>query len=356
MIENIFITPQDTAEIAGLKYISDELPGINRVRRGKGFVYIDAKGEKIINEKILRRIKSLVIPPAWTDVWISPNTNGHIQATGRDVKGRKQYIYHPEWDLIRNQTKFFRMINFGKILPAIRKKVDEDLNLRGLQREKILALIINLLENTSIRIGSEEYARDNGSYGLTTLRNKHISVEGSEIKFIFKGKSGKLWQVAYKDKRIARLVKQCQELPGYEVFRYKDDDGNLQTVDSGEVNKYLREITGEDFTAKDFRTWNGTILAACQLYKLGPAFGIKEEKKKIVQAIKKVSQELINTPSICRKYYIHPDILTSFSDASLFKIMDKYLKRNHTSEFGLMPEEKAVMEILENGIAASANQ
>jgi DNA topoisomerase I len=354
MLENVFLTPQDTAEIAGLKYISDDVAGITRKRRGKGFIYLDAKGEQIKNEKILNRIKSLVIPPAWNKVWISPGSNGHIQATGRDIKGRKQYIYHPEWDNIRNQTKFFKMAAFGKILPSIRKKVDEDLSLRGFSREKVLALILNLLENTYIRIGSEEYAKTNDSYGLTTLRNKHISVEGSEVKFIFKGKSGKLWQVSYKDKRIARLVKQCQELPGYEVFRYKDNEGNLQTVDSGEVNKYLREITGEDFTAKDFRTWNGTVIAANELYSLGPASGIKEEKLKIVQAIKKVSQELINTPAICRKYYIHPDILIAYSDGSLFKTMDKYLKRILAAEFGLTPVEKAVMELLENRIASAA--
>jgi DNA topoisomerase I len=354
VLENISINPQDTAELAGLKYISDEKPGITRIRRGKGFIYVDAGGQQITNEKIISRIKSLVIPPAWTNVWISPNANGHIQVTGRDIKGRKQYIYHPEWDEIRNQTKFFRMSNFGKKLPLIRKRIDEDLSKRGFPREKIVALVINLLENTYIRVGSEEYARTNGSYGLTTLRNKHISVEGSEIKFLFKGKSGKLWQVSYKDRRIARIVKQCQELPGYDVFRYKDDDGKLQTVDSGEVNKYLREITGEEFTAKDFRTWNGTVIAAGELYALGPALGFKEEKRKIVQAVKKVSHELINTPTICRKYYIHPDILTSYSDGSLFKIMDKHFKRNHSDGHSLSPEEKAVLEVLEDGISAAA--
>jgi DNA topoisomerase I len=354
MLENISIDPQDTAVLAGLKYISDEQPGITRVRRGKGFIYLDSRGEPVTNERTIQRIKSLVIPPAWNNVWICSTANGHIQSTGRDVKGRKQYIYHPEWDEIRNQTKFFRMVNFGKALPAIRKRVDEDLDKKGFPREKILALIINLLEKTYIRVGSEEYAKNNGSYGLTTLRNKHISVEGSHIKFLFKGKSGKLWQVAYKDRRIARLVKQCQELPGYDVFRYKDEEGRLQTVDSGEVNKYIREISGDDFTAKDFRTWNGTVIAATELNLLGPAFGVTEEKRKIVQAVKKVSQELINTPSICRKYYIHPDILTSYSDGSLFKIMDKHLKKNNSSEHGLSPEEKAVLEVLENGIAAAA--
>jgi DNA topoisomerase I len=354
VFENISINPKDTAVLAGLKYISDEQPGITRQRRGKGFIYLNSNGEQVVNEKIISRIKSLVIPPAWKDVWICPASNGHIQVTGRDIRGRKQYIYHPEWDEIRNQTKFFRMSLFGKILPSIRKRVDEDLDKKGFPREKILALIINLLEKTYIRVGSEEYARTNESYGLTTLRNKHISVNGSEIKFLFKGKSGKVWQVSYKDKRIARIVKQCQELPGYDVFRYKDAEGKLQTVDSGEVNQYLREITGEDFTAKDFRTWNGSVIAATELYALGPAFGVKEEKRKIVQAIKKVSRELINTPSICRKYYIHPDILTSYSDGSLFKIMEKHLKKNHTTGYSLTPEEKTVLEVLEKGIAAAA--
>jgi DNA topoisomerase I len=344
---DIAVTPRDTAELAGLKYISDERPGITRIRRGKGFIFFDANGEQVTNEKVINRIKSLVIPPAWENVWISPTANGHIQVTGRDVKGRKQYIYHPEWDETRNQTKFFRMAQFGEILPAIRKKIDGDLSRRGFPREKILALVVNLLEKTYIRVGSEEYAKTNGSYGLTTLRNKHISVEGSEIKFLFKGKSGKLWQVSYKDRRIAKLVKQCQELPGYDVFRYRDEEGSLQTVDSGEVNKYLREISGEDFTAKDFRTWNGTVIAAVKLYSLGPAFGVKEEKRKIRETIKKVSHELINTPAICRKYYIHPDILKSYSDGTLFPIMEKHLKRNHTAEFGLSPEEKAVLEIIQ---------
>jgi DNA topoisomerase I len=350
MIDNIAISPQETAEVAGLRYVSDESPGIRRQKKGKGFIFLDPGGEQLTSERILQRIRNLVIPPAWTDVWISVSPNAHIQATGRDVKGRKQYIYHPEWDAVRNQTKFFRMINFGKLLPDIRQKIDEDLAKKGIPREKVLALILTLLERTYIRVGSEEYAKTNGSYGLTTLRDKHVSVEGSEIKFLFKGKSGKLWQVQLKDRRLARLVKLCQDLPGQEVFRYKDEEGKLQSVDSGEVNKYLREIAGEDFSAKDFRTWNGTVIAACELYKLGPALGVKEEKRKLSEAVKKVSMELINTPAICRKYYIHPDLFTAFSDRTLFKIMEKHIKKSNGLYSGLSAEEKAVLEILESKI------
>jgi DNA topoisomerase I len=351
---NISITPQNTAEIAGLKYVSDNKPGIIRKKRGKGFIYFNGKGEQVKNEQVLNRIKSLVIPPAWTDVWITTSPNGHIQATGRDARGRKQYIYHPEWDTIRNQTKFSRMIGFGKILPVIRKRIDEDLGLRGLPREKVLAVILSLLDKTYIRVGNEEYAKSNKSFGLTTLRNKHISIEGSRVRFLFKGKSGKIWQVQLKDRRIARLIKQCQELPGQEVFSYIDEEGNQQTVDSGDVNSYLKEISGEDFTAKDFRTWNGTVIAAIELYNLGPSLGVKEEKRKIALAVKKVSTELINTPSICRKYYIHPDILTSYADRTLLKVMDKYFRRNHTPSNGLNPEEKGVLEILENCLITAA--
>lgn len=352
MNDSIVVTAQETAESAGLKYISDEQPGITRRRRGRGFIFLDPKGEIISNDKTLARIKSLVIPPAWIDVWICVSPSGHNQATGRDQKGRKQYIYHPEWDIIRNQTKFFRMINFGKSLPAIRKRIEEDLNLRGLPKEKVLAVILTLLEKTYIRVGNEEYAKANGSFGLTTLRNKHVSVEGPNIRFLFKGKSGKQWQVSMKDRRLARLVKQCQELPGQDLFGYKDEEGNLQRTDSGDVNSYMREISGEDFTAKDFRTWNGTVIAATELYNLGPSLGVTEEKRKITQAVKKVSHELINTPTVCRKYYIHPDIFTAYSDHTLLNIMDKQLKK--TGDELLSAEEKSVIEILENGIAAAA--
>ena len=345
--KTFYLEPEYSAGVAGLKYVSDSNPGYRRRKSGRGFIYTNPKGEKVSDPELLERFRQLVIPPAWRDVWICPDRKGHIQVTGRDQKGRKQYIYHPDWEEIRNSTKFYRMIDFAAAIPLIRKTVDEDLSKRGLTREKVLALIIDLMEKTLIRVGNQEYAKLNDSYGITTLKDEHVDVNGSSIEFLFKGKSGKQWIVNIKDRRLARLVKQCQDLPGQEVFSYIDEEGKLKTVDSFEVNEYIRQISGQDFSAKDFRTWNGTVIAAVHLFNLGPPENEKDEKRKVQETIKAVSAELINTPAICRKYYIHPDILTAFSDGTLFSEMKKVVNKE-TKANGLRAEEKAVLRILQS--------
>ncbi|MGE5353626.1 MAG: DNA topoisomerase IB [Acidobacteriota bacterium] len=350
-LENLIVTePEEVAEAAGLRYVSDEDAGFSRKGQGKGFIYLDKSGNKLTDPKHINRIEALVIPPAWTNVWICPYSNGHIQATGRDQKGRKQYIYHAQWEDIRNTNKFNLMIRFGETLPLIRARVDEDLRKHGLPREKVMAILVRLLEETLIRIGNHEYAKQNDSYGLTTLRNKHMETDGSKVRFIFKGKSGKQWEVDIENKRLAKLIKQCQELPGQHLFQYLDEEGKRQAVDSADVNNYLKEIIEQDFTAKDFRTWGGTVRAAKELYDLGAAEAEKDKQKNIVQAIKKVSAALNNTPSVCRKYYIHPEIISAYMDNSLFDHMERASKSGESSQFGLNIEETAVLNILKEGL------
>lgn len=350
-LENLIVTePEEVAEAAGLRYVTDEDAGFTRKGQGKGFIYLDKNGNKLTDQKHLSRIEALVIPPAWTNVWICPYSKGHIQATGRDAKGRKQYIYHAEWEDIRNTNKFNLMIRFGETLPQIRARVDEDLRKRSLSREKVMAILVRLLEETMIRIGNYEYTKQNDSYGLTTLRNKHMEIEGSKVRFIFRGKSGKQWEVDIENKRLAKLVKQCQELPGQQLFQYVDEEGKRQSVESADVNSYLKEIIGQDFTAKDFRTWGGTVRAASELYSLGPGESEKEKQKNIVKAVKSVSSALNNTPSVCRKYYIHPEIVTAYMDNTLFEKMEKASKVPDNSQFGLNTEETAVLNILKEGL------
>jgi DNA topoisomerase-1 len=308
--DQILITaPEEAAEAANLRYISDNTPGITRRRRGRGFAYLDAKGRAISDPARREHFKALAIPPAWTEVWICPRPNGHIQATGRDEKGRKQYIYHPEWEVIRNETKFNRLLLFGEALPQLWTQVDKDLRRHGVVRERVLAAVVRLLGETFIRVGNEEYARQNGSYGLTTMRQDHIDVNGATLHFEFRGKSGQQHRVNVKDPRVARIVKQCQELPGYELFQYLDEGGQQRTVDSADVNEYLRAATGQDFTAKDFRTWGGTVEAVRAFYEVGSAESEKQADKNIVQTMKRVSAQLGNTATICRKYYVHPAVI-----------------------------------------------
>jgi DNA topoisomerase I len=314
----VFVDPVESAKAAGLRYVTDDAPGIRRRRCGKkGFCYLDTKGRTIKEPKEIERFKKLAIPPAWTDVWICPIPNGHLQATGRDAKGRKQYRYHPEWRSVRDETKFSRMAVFGEALPKIRERVEADLSLRGLPREKVLAAVVKLLETTLIRVGNKEYARNNDSYGLTTLRDGHVDIEGSKLRFEFRGKSGKEHSVELKDRRLARIVQQCRDLPGQTLFQYLDEDGERQKVSSEDVNAYLRETTGEDFTAKDFRTWGGTVLALAALLEAGCAETEKEANKIVVEAVKRVASELGNLPAICRKFYIHPAVIDAFVDGSL---------------------------------------
>jgi DNA topoisomerase-1 len=300
------------AEAAGLRYVSDRQPGIRRQRRGGGFRYVGPRGAVVDEEETLRRIRALVIPPAWTDVWISPDARAHLQATGRDARGRKQYRYHPEWTAVRDETKFERMIAFGEALPAIRARVDADLALPGMPREKVLATVVRLLDRTLIRVGNDEYARQNHSYGLTTLRDNHVDVDGSHIRFHFRGKSGKVHRIDLQDKRLAKIVRRCQEIPGHELFHYIDADGNTHLVESGDVNDYLRDISGEDFTAKHFRTWAGSVLAASALSAGRPWSSQTQAKKQLVSAIRGVADKLGNTPAVCRKCYIHPIVIDGF--------------------------------------------
>ena len=294
--ENV-VDPRDAAETAGLTYVSDEAPGIRRRKSGKGFTYTKPDGAKVTDKATLARIRSLAIPPAYTDVWICAEANGHIQATGRDAKGRKQYRYHPAFREVRESTKYEHMLEFARGLPAIRKTIDEHMSLRGLPREKVLATVVHLLENTLIRVGNSDYAKQNKSYGLTTLRDPHVKVEGGELRFQFKGKSGKTWKLQVKDRRIARIVKACQDLPGQDLFQYIDDDGEQPSITSADVNAYLKEITGREITAKDFRTWAGTVLAALALSEFEEFDNQAKAKKNIREAIEKVASRLGNTPT-----------------------------------------------------------
>jgi DNA topoisomerase-1 len=305
--------PLENAAAAGLRYVSDDSPGIRRTRRGERFTYTRSDDNRIRDRRVLERIASLVIPPAWTDVWICPDPTGHIQATGRDARGRKQYLYHPRWREVRDAAKYDRLAAFGEALPRIRAHVDRDLRQHGTPHTKILATVVKLLEETSIRIGNEEYRRKNQSFGITTLLNRHARVNGRSVRFEFTGKSGKEHRVKLNDARLARIVKQCQEIPGQRLFQYIGDDGERHSIESSDVNDYLRQISGSDFTAKDFRTWNGTVLAlrylrACEAPTATPITG----KRLVTGAIKSVAQNLGNTPAVCRKAYVHPVILNAY--------------------------------------------
>ncbi|HZA38952.1 MAG TPA: hypothetical protein VE486_07400 [Candidatus Baltobacteraceae bacterium] len=302
----------EAAEDAGLRYVSDEQPGFSRRRKGEEFEYFDTKEKPVRDEQRLLRIKRLAIPPAWSDVWICPSPNGHIQATGRDARRRKQYRYHERWREIRDENKYDRLINFGKALPKIRRRVQKDLALRGLPRAKVLATIVQLLERSLIRVGNEEYARENKSFGLTTMQDRHVGVKGSKLRFRFRGKSGREHEVDVTDRRIARIVSKLQDLPGQDLFQYLDDEGEVRDISSQDVNEYLREITGEDFSAKDFRTWAGTVLAAVALGSTGASKTKKQAKANIKDAIGAVAEILGNTAAICRKCYIHPDVLEAY--------------------------------------------
>jgi DNA topoisomerase I len=304
--------PAEAAAEAGLRYVSDDQPGYSRKRRGDDFDYFDMDGKAIGDEQRLLRIKRLAIPPAWTDVWICPSANGHIQATGRDARRRKQYRYHERWREVRDENKYEKMLLFGRALPKIRKRVEEDLAHPGVPREKVLATVVYLLERTFIRVGNEEYARENKSFGLTTMRDQHVEIKGSKMQFRFRGKSGIRHEVDVTDRRMARIVAKLQDLPGQELFQYADDNGELHDVTSQDVNDYLREITSEDFTAKDFRTWAGTVLAAIALNAIGGFDTKKQAKTNIKNAISAVSKILGNTPAICRKCYVHPAVLETY--------------------------------------------
>jgi len=342
------VDPRDAAESVGLTYVSDEEPGIRRKKAGKGFTYIGPGGAKVEDEATLKRIRKLAIPPAYTDVWICRKPNGHIQATGRDARGRKQYRYHPDFRAVRESTKYEHMLEFAKALPAVRAKLAEHMALPGLPREKVLATVVHLLESTLIRVGNDDYAKQNKSYGLTTLKNRHVKVNGSELRFEFKGKSGKVWRLQVKDRRIAKIVRACQDLPGQELFGYVDEDGEHRDVTSSDVNAYLREITGRDLTAKDFRTWQGTVLAAMALQEFQDFDTKAALKKNVKAAIERVASRLGNTPTICRKCYVHPEVLTAYAEGQLlFQIKGEVEAELRENLPDLRPEEAAVLTFLE---------
>ena len=340
------------ARDAGLRYSTDAEAGIHRRAVEKSFVYFRAKGERVRDAAILARIKHLAIPPAWTDVWISPHGNGHIQATGRDARGRKQYRYHADWRQQRDASKFGRMIAFAQALPRLRRRVTRDLSRRGMPREKVLATVVRLLEVTLIRVGNDEYARENRSFGLTTMRNRHARVAGQNIRFAFSGKSGKRHDITLHDPKLARIVRRCQELPGQELFGYEDDEGRTHSVDSRDVNDYIRGITGEDFTAKDFRTWAGTVLAAIALQKLEAVVEKARAKKNVVDAIQAVARMLGNTPAVCRKSYVHPGIVESYlAGDTIVTVREGAHGKIARSLSRLKPAEAAVLMLLKRGLA-----
>jgi DNA topoisomerase I len=345
--EAAVVDPKDAAESVGLRYVSDDQPGIRRRKAGKGFSYANPDGTVVADKQMLQRIRSIVVPPAWTDVWICRYANGHIQATGRDAKGRKQYRYHPSFREIRESTKYGHMMEFARALPGIRAKVREHMGLRGLPREKILATVVHLLETTLIRVGNDDYARQNDSYGLTTLKNRHVAIDGAQLRFEFKGKSGKKWSVAIRDRRVAKVIKACQELPGQELLQYIDEAGQHQDVTSADVNAYLQDIAGSDITAKDFRTWAGTVLAAMALRELEGFDSAAKAKKNIRTAIERVASRLGNTPTICRKCYVHPELINSYLEGSLLlEIKNEAESELRDKIAGLTPEEAAVLASL----------
>ncbi len=346
------LPPAVKAALAGgLRYVLDKGPGITRIAHGKSFAYLTAEGKRVRDSEVLDRIRALAIPPAWTRVWICPNAGGHVQATGRDAKGRKQYRYHTDWSERRDAAKFEHMLDFCKALPRIRRRVASDLRSRGMGRAKVLATVVRLLETTRARVGNEEYARQNGSYGLTTLQNRHATVRGSRVTFAFKGKSGKEHKIDVGDPTLAKLVRKCQELPGQHLFNYVSDDGSVREVTSEDVNTYLREASGGDYSAKDFRTWAGTVLAAVALRECALFTSDREAKGNMVQAVQTVAQMLGNTPAVCRRSYIHPAVFETYVSGEIITI-----RQAGSSAVRLSAEERAVESLLRSRLPRAARR
>jgi DNA topoisomerase I len=343
----LLMEPGLAAKSAGLRHVNDTMPGIRRRLSGKQFIYTDPEGAEVTDPVILGRIKSLAVPPAWQEVWICPLAHGHLQATGRDSRGRKQYRYHPVWRQVRDETKFDRMLIFGGLLPKLRAAIHKDFARQGLSREKVLATVVLLLQRTLIRVGNEDYAVQNRSYGLTTMQDRHASINGGKIEFQFRGKSGKHHKVEIHDPRLARIVKRCQDLPGCVLFQYLDEEGNQQAIDSGDVNEYLRQVTGADFTAKDFRTWFGTVLAARALQEIGPFKTKKQAKTKMNEPFEAVATVMGNTPAVCRKCYIHPAVVESYFAGRFFAQYQAFRTRSRSSEHALQPDEKSALQLLQ---------
>ena len=350
----IATSPAEVAEEAGLRYVSDESPGYTRQRRGKKFIYFDTEGKVINEESRILRLNRLAIPPAYTDVWICPSPHGHLQATGRDDRGRKQYRYHERWREERDQNKYEKMVVFGRALPKIRRRIKRDLQRRGLPREKVLATVVQLLEKTFIRDRESGICEENKSFGLTTMRNRHVGVKGARLRFRFRGKSGQEHDIGTEDKRVAKIVKKLQELPGQEVFQYLDEEGVRQRITSEDVNEYLQEITGEKFTAKDFRTWAGTVMAAMALQAQETFENQSQARKNVKAAIGAVAKMLGNTPAICRKCYVHPAVLETYLDGNLIEGLKKKTEQTLKDSLGdLRSEEAAVLAFLQERLAES---
>ncbi|MBE9583419.1 DNA topoisomerase IB [Mucilaginibacter sp. JRF] len=354
-LEKIGRDPKVTAKAVGLRYVADTMPGYTRKKSGKGWSYYDVDGALVKDKELITRFTKLVIPPAYTNVWISPHENGHLQFTGVDAAGRKQYRYHPEWNKIRNQSKYYRLQTFAAHLPTIREQVDKDLARRNLGYEKVVALVVRLMELTSIRVGNESYKKLYGSFGLTTLQDKHVKIEGSNMRFEFKGKKGVYQKISLQSKRLARLVKQCRDIPGKELFQFYDEDGNRCTIDSGDINTYLKNITGEDFTAKDFRTWAGSVSALFAFRQAGEFDNASECKKKIVSVLDEVAVVLGNTRTVCKKYYVHPSVIKSYEDGTLSKYISHLDEEKDVKASELTTAEKALLHILENEKLAQAS-
>jgi DNA topoisomerase I len=344
--------PVEAAEEAGLRYVSDDQPGYTRKLRGRKFVYFDTDGKEIRDEARILRINRLAIPPAYRDVWICPSPNGHLQATGRDDRGRKQYRYHERWREVRDENKYEKMVLFAHALPKIRRRINKDLALPSLPRKKVLATVVQLLEGTFIRVGNEEYAKDNNSFGLTTMQNRHIDVEGAKLRFRFRGKSGRAHDIPFEDRRVAKIIKKLQDLPGQQAFQYLDEQGEVHNLTSDDVNAYLQEITGEDFTAKDFRTWAGTVLAAMALQAQEAFENKTQAKKNLKDAISAVAKVLGNTPAVCRKCYVHPAVLESYLDGNLIEGLKTRTEKTLEESLGdLRADEAAVLSFLQERLA-----
>jgi len=343
-LEKIGRDPIITAKAVGLRYSLKSDKGFYRKRKANGFAYFDETGLKVTNKDVLERIKKLVIPPAWENVWISPYENGHLQVTGTDLKGRKQYRYHPDWNKIRNQSKFFRLRRFAEALPLIRIQAERDLARQGLPYEKVVALVVKLIELTNIRIGNDAYKKLYGSFGLTTLRDKHVKFDGATVTFEFVGKKGIKHNIKLQSRRMANLVKKCKDIPGQELFQYLDSDGKRHTIGSADVNNYIKQITGEDFTAKDFRAWAGSLNALCAFHDLGEFTSESDCKKKIVSVLDSVASKLGNTRTVCKKYYVHPTVIASYEKGSIWN----YKPTEDITDGELNAQEKALLELLCN--------
>ena len=351
-VEEDTTDPVAAARAGGLRYVTDGIAGIRRRRAGKGFTYVDAEGARVDDAETLARIRALAIPPAWSDVWICAYHNGHLQAVGRDSRGRKQYRYHSRWREVRDEAKFDRLVDFARALPAIRRRVGHDLSADGLPKEKVVATVVRLLDTLWVRIGNPEYARENESFGLATMRDEHVRISGPRIRFRFRGKAGKEHELDLQDPRLARIVKKCRDLPGQELFQYVED-GEARPLGSDDVNEYLRETTGQDFTSKDFRTWAGTVLAATALRLAGGFRSQREAKRKITRAIEAVATQLGNTPAVARASYVHPQILEAYLDGDLGTLTSSPKRR---SRYGLRADERWVLDLLRRRLRRSGGK